>query len=78
MTLSERPSPISGVDVKADQAGISKAQSNNRLAAILNTLELAKAHRGHNNWSDRDAEALRAIVSICEKVATGSEARYSI
>jgi hypothetical protein len=78
MNHSERPAPILGTDAKVDQSGISKAQSNSRLAAILNALEIAKAHRGHNNWSDRDAEALRTIVAICEKVATGSETRFSI
>ena len=78
MTLSERPAPIPGIDAKVDHSSISKAQSNSRLAAILNAVEIAKAHRGHNNWSERDAEALRTIVSLCDRMATGSDTRFSI
>jgi hypothetical protein len=78
MNLSERPAPIAGIRAKVDQLSLSKAQSNSCLASILNTLEIARAQRGENNWSESDAEALRTMVAICEKVATGSDARYTI
>jgi hypothetical protein len=73
VSIFENKASIADVTARVDQAAALHSQSNTRLAAILNALEIAKAHGGHKNWSDSHAEALRAMISICDHVATGSE-----
>jgi hypothetical protein len=78
MSPFESKISLSDVSARADQAELVSAQANMRLVAILNVLEMAKAHGGHKTWSDGQAEALRAITKICDQVAAGSEPRPRI
>jgi hypothetical protein len=75
MTLFESKPSLSDVTARVDQAEAKSAQSNMRLVAILNALEIAKVHGGHRSWSDSQADALRAMIRICDQIADGSEPR---
>jgi hypothetical protein len=78
MSLFESKTSLFDVTARVDQAESLNAQSNMRLVAILNALEIAKAHGGHKSWSDDLADALRAMIKICDQVAAGSEPRARI
>jgi hypothetical protein len=78
MSPFESKTSLSEVSARVDQAELLSAQSNMRLVAILHLLEMAKAHGGHKSWSDGQADALRAIVKICDQVAAGTEPRPRI
>jgi hypothetical protein len=78
MNLFENKTSLSEVSARVDQAEVLNAQSNMRLVAILNVLEIAKAHGGHKSWSDGQADALRAMITICDQIAAGTEPRPRI
>jgi hypothetical protein len=73
MSLFENKTSPSDVSARVDQTEALNAQSNIRLVAILNALEIAKTHGGHKHWSDHQANALRAMIKICDQIADGSE-----
>jgi hypothetical protein len=74
MSLVENRPSLSDVSTRVDL----QAQSNNRLVAILNILELTKVHGGRQTWTDDHAQALRTMISICDRLAEGSEQKHSI
>jgi hypothetical protein len=78
MSLFDSKASLSDVSARVDHAEALSTQSNMRLVAILNALEIAIAHGGHKTWSEGQAEALRAMIKICDQVADGSESRLRI
>jgi hypothetical protein len=78
MSLFETKTSLSDVSARVDLAEVLNVQSNMRLVAILNVLEMAKAHGGYKSWSDGQADALRAMIKICDQVAAGTEPRPRI
>ena len=69
MSLFETKTSLSDVSARVDLAEVLNVQSNMRLVAILNALDIAKVHGGYKNWSNDHAEALRAMIKICDQVA---------
>jgi hypothetical protein len=78
MSLFGSKTSFSEGAARADEAEVLSAQANMRLVAILNLLEMTKAHGGHKSWSDGQAEALRAMIKICDLLAAGMEPRLLI
>jgi hypothetical protein len=73
MSIIESKTSLSNVSARVDHAEALSAQSNMRLVAIMNALEIARGHGGHKTWSESQADALRAMIKICDRVADGSE-----
>jgi hypothetical protein len=74
MSLVENRPSLSDVSTRVDL----QAQSNNRLVAILNILEMTKVHGGHKTWTADYAQALRTMTSLCDRLAESSEQGHTI
>ena len=42
-----------------------------RLAAVLNTLEIARAHGAHEDWTSEHAAQIRAMMAIADQAVAG-------
>lgn len=72
----ERPRPSAGeAKAASDDYGAAQAMQNAldlqlwdvRLAAILNTMEISRAHGEHRDWTAGDAERIRAMLDIVNR-----------